>query len=88
MSKKIIGQSVHTVDISDVASPADSRQFAISGSPSAKENRTYDVGFFSDRVQLNRVLKKRYGTYLDGGFSPAIPCHVSNVVELLAQVAL
>lgn len=87
MSQRIIDNvSVFEIGITDAASPVDALTFVVSGSPNSAENRTWNLAFFSERVQLNRVLKKRYATYTQAGSpQPLVPCHVRNVAELIAQ---
>ncbi len=73
------------------------RFFNVSGSVNPDEDGTYDVDFYTDRVALSRVIKKRYCIVEQTfeGASPAIsprsspeptntPLHIRSVAELVA----
>lgn len=74
------------------------RFFNVTGSVQPQEDGTYDVDFYSDRVFLSRILKKRYCVFeqfIASLASPAAspipspqpqitPVHVRTVAELVS----
>ena len=79
MSVKATVVSLSTIYIDEGSSPT-SDLFVVTSSPNALENRVWNLGVFSDIVQFNRVLKKRYAIFTPTGR------HVRSVVEVTGRI--